>query len=81
MKKAIKILGTVLCVVVLFLNLSINGKNEVGDTSLSVLLNNADALCYDNESFPMCNTGRCNIYSENCYQVFNPEGDCDPTYL
>ena len=80
MKKTIKILGTLLCAVVLFFNLSINGKGSAGDTSLSTLMNKADAVCYDNESFPMCNTGRCNIYSENCYQIFEL-GNCDPTYF
>jgi hypothetical protein len=78
MKKAIKILGTLLCAVVLFFNLSINGSSNVGDTDLSTLLNKADAICEYNESIPSLNTGRCNIYSENCYQVFDPEGDCDP---
>jgi len=76
MKKAIKILGIVLCAVVLFFNLSINGKSEVGDTSLSALLNKADAVCIESE-IDLLNTGRCNVYSENCYQIFEA-GTCDP---
>ena len=78
MKKAIKILGTLLCAVVLFFNLSINGKGSAGDTNLSTLMNKADAVCYESTFGPDFNFGRCNVYSENCYSQFEL-GDCDPT--
>jgi|BioPla2DNA2_1021312.scaffolds.fasta_scaffold90303_2 hypothetical protein len=77
MKKAIKILGTVLCAVVLFFNLSINGKSSTGDTNLSVLLNKADAECEQGE-IPEMNKGKCYQISGNCF--WNPDYDeCDPT--
>lgn len=77
MKKIIKIIGILICLVVLFLNISLNKTSSKTNTDLSVLIvtNNADAECW-----PFIDQfwGECSL--DQCFTTSNwPKVDCDPT--
>lgn len=80
MKKIIKITGILVCIAVLFLNISLNHKSSTGNIDLSKLIvaNQADAECIYNPAGPEWNHGRCSQLTGNCY--WDPDGvDCDWT--
>ena len=78
MKKIISILGVAICAMVLFFNVSINGKNNANDTDLTKVMmsNEANAECVWNPGGDIWNHGYC---SEFGWCNWDPEGTaCDP---
>ena len=77
MKKVIKITGILVCMAVLFLNVSLNHKSSTGDLDLSKLItaNKADAECFND--IPELNNGRCSYLTGNCYWDWPQHQECD----
>jgi hypothetical protein len=78
MKKIIKIIGILVCLMVLFLNLSLNRTNSPGHTDLSklIVVNEANAECASWQWYMP--HAKCLVMNQECVEAVDYE-ECDPS--